>query len=75
MTSLPVVKPKAIIKALEKAGLMVIRQKGSHVQMHHPRRAGVVTVPNHPGVDIKKGTLKGLLEQAGLSFEEFLSLL
>jgi len=71
MSNLPVVKPKAVIKALERAGFRTIRQAGNHVQMHHPDRPGVVTIPNHPGVDVKKGTLRRILHQAGLSIDEF----
>ena len=33
MPELPVVKPRKVIRALEKAGFIKIRTRGSHVQM------------------------------------------
>ena len=40
-------------------------QKGSHLQLVHPKKKGKVTVPVHSG-DIPKGTLNSILRQAGL---------
>jgi predicted RNA binding protein YcfA (HicA-like mRNA interferase family) len=37
-------------------------------------KSGIVTVPFHRK-DLKRGTLKSILEQAGLSIEEFIRLL
>lgn len=48
---------KAIIKALEADGWQKVAQKGSHVQLKHPRKSGRVTVP-HPKRDIPLGTLR-----------------
>ena len=41
------------------------RTKGSHFQLKHPTKKGIVTVPRHGG-DIAKGTLNSILKQAGL---------
>jgi len=46
-------------------------QKGSHVQLKHPVRAGRVTVPVHAGETIGPGLLRSILAQAGLSSDEF----
>ncbi len=72
---LPVVSGEDVIKALHKAGFRVVRQKGSHVRMEKRTDEGVVkvTVPLHRS--LKKGTLRIILKQAGLSVEEFLKLL
>ena len=63
------------VKVLHKAGFRVVRQKGSHVRMEKKTDKGTVkvTVPLHPA--LKKGTLRIILKQAGLSTEEFLELL
>jgi predicted RNA binding protein YcfA (HicA-like mRNA interferase family) len=50
-------------------GFIVVRQRGSHVFMQ--RDAATVTVPLHD--PIKKTTLKSILNQAGISLEEFLA--
>ncbi|NIS39046.1 addiction module toxin, HicA family, partial [Candidatus Saccharibacteria bacterium] len=35
MATLPVVKPKEVIKALQRAGFFIARQSGSHVRLIH----------------------------------------
>ena len=59
------------VRALRRAGYETLRQTGSHLIM---RKAGrTVVVPQHKS--IKPGTLKGLIEQAGMTVEEFAALL
>lgn len=43
--------------------------------MRHPRKRGQVTVPKHAKKDIHPNTLKSILEQAGITDEEFIKLL
>ena len=71
---LPVVKPRKAIKALKKAGWQVHRQKGSHISMHKEGTHNLVVIPLHSR-DLPKGTLHSILEDAGLSVEQFLALL
>jgi predicted RNA binding protein YcfA (HicA-like mRNA interferase family) len=70
----PASGPK-IVKALGKAGFQVVGRKGSHVRLKRKTEAKIyiVVVPLHP--EIKKGTLKSILRQAGLTTEEFTKLL
>ncbi|MBI3412713.1 MAG: type II toxin-antitoxin system HicA family toxin [Candidatus Aenigmarchaeota archaeon] len=63
-----------LIKLLEKIGFRAVRQKGSHLTLQHPDGRTTV-VPIHPGKEISKGTLSGILKQANLSREEFFKLL
>ena len=72
MPKLPVVKPKEALRALEKAGFAVIRQKGSHIQLKKTNL--LVTLPMHTG-DLNPQTLKSILRQAKLSIEEFIKFL
>ena len=72
MPKLPVLKPRQVIAALEKAGFRQVRQKGSHVQFK--RGNLLVTVPNHPG-DLNPHVLKSILRQAQMRVEEFDALL
>jgi len=71
---LSAVKPKEAIRALEKAGWRVHRQRGSHVSKHKEGVPELVVIPLHTG-DLPKGTLGAILEDAGLSIEQFLELL
>ena len=57
----PVVKPRVLIRALERMGFRLLRKsKGSHWQFEHPdgRRT---TVPVHRGQDIGPGLLRKIL--------------
>ncbi|MCH7486553.1 MAG: type II toxin-antitoxin system HicA family toxin [Proteobacteria bacterium] len=58
---------REIIKILEANGWRKVAQRGSHVQMKHPRNPGRVTVP-HPKRDLPAGTVKSIERQAGLKF-------
>lgn len=74
MSQLPVVSGHDIIRALEKAGYTIDRQKGSHVILREtssPFRR--VTVPNHK--EVAKGTLRAVIRQTGLTVEQFANLL
>ena len=76
MTKLPVVTSNEIIRGLKKAGFVFDRQaKGSHEIWYNLVNKRRTTVPNHPGVEIHKGTLRAILKEAGLSIEEFLKLI
>jgi predicted RNA binding protein YcfA (HicA-like mRNA interferase family) len=73
---LPAVSGRRVIRALERAGLVVERVAGSHhilVDPNDPRRA--VTVPVHAGRDLKPGTLRSIIRQAGLTVDAFHDLL
>lgn len=59
------------VRALRRCGYEVLRQTGSHIILRQESRT--VVVPQHK--PIKPGTLKGLIEQAGLTVEEFVALL
>ena len=74
MVRLPVVSGRELIKALEKAGYVVDRQKGSHIILRRtepPHRR--VVVPEHK--EIAKGTLRAILRQTGITKEELVELL
>jgi predicted RNA binding protein YcfA (HicA-like mRNA interferase family) len=60
---------KLLNRLLEKAGFKVARVAGSHHIMRHPDGRGT-TVPVHPGRDVAKGTLRGILADAGLTIQE-----
>lgn len=72
MPKLPVLKPQEVIKILKKAGFSFIRQKGSH-RIYLKNNIGI-TIPFH-SKDLKKGTLRHIIKQTGLTTEEFLKLL
>jgi len=64
-----------VIKVLGKAGFEVVGRKGSHVRLKKKtaQSVSIVIVPVHP--EIKRGTLKSILRQAGLTAEDLERLL
>ena len=74
MTRLPGVKPRELVAAIKKAGFVEHHQKGSHLYLWHPGKRRMTSVPMHPG-DVNRGLVQAIIKQAGLSIEEFLSLL
>lgn len=72
MPSLPTLKSRQVITALERAGFVRVRQKGSHLRL---RRGNLsVTVPIHPG-DLPPDVLRSILRQAQMTPEELFSVL
>jgi predicted RNA binding protein YcfA (HicA-like mRNA interferase family) len=49
------------------------RGKGSHLALVSPDGRRLLIVPNHG--DVKRGTLRALIRQAGMTVEEFRALL
>lgn len=73
---LPVIDGRRAVRALGRAGFVVDRIVGSHHVMVLPGDATrTVTVPVHSGRDLKPGTLRAIIRQAGYSVEEFTELL
>jgi predicted RNA binding protein YcfA (HicA-like mRNA interferase family) len=59
------IKPKDMIKLLQKNGFIKKSQNGSHVKMVNPETKKQTMVPLH-NKDLKKGTEQEILKQAGL---------
>jgi predicted RNA binding protein YcfA (HicA-like mRNA interferase family) len=75
MSVVPSLPYDHVIKALQRDGRVVVRQKGSHIrlQKHTSIETLKLTVPAHR--PIKRSTLAHILKQARLSVEEFHALL
>lgn len=75
MTKVPVLPYYKIIKALQRDGWVVVRQKGSHIRLHKKLKNETLklTVPAHSTV--KRSTLSHILKQSKIETEYFLTLL
>ena len=74
MSVLPRISGQKVVYALAGIGYQKDHQKGSHIvlrQVNHPHRR--LVVPDHR--EVAKGTLRSLIRQAGLTVEEFKTLL
>jgi predicted RNA binding protein YcfA (HicA-like mRNA interferase family) len=74
LTRLPALSGREVVKALSQIGYELDRQRGSHMILRHPeppfRR---LVVPDHK--EIRRGTLRAIIRQAGFTVTEFLDLL
>lgn len=70
----PVLKPREVIRVLERFGFLFKSQKGSHLKyVHNSDHSRIAIIPHHDVV--AKGTLKSILEKSGITLDEFLSYL
>jgi predicted RNA binding protein YcfA (HicA-like mRNA interferase family) len=74
LSKVPSLNYGAILAALQRAGFVVVRQRGSHIRLQKrlPDKLIKLTVPAHRPV--KRSTLSRILKDAQLTVEEFLSI-
>lgn len=72
---LPTISGQVAVRAFQRLGYEVVRQRGSHIRLRHPLDPArkPLTVPDHP--TLKPGLLRKLIRDAQLEVEEFTSLL
>ncbi|MGA2385316.1 MAG: type II toxin-antitoxin system HicA family toxin [Candidatus Bathyarchaeia archaeon] len=71
MSKLPLLSWREVVKALRKAGFQIERQRGSHLILVKDEL--IVPVPKQK--QLKRGLLMAIIEEAGLTKEEFQKLL
>ncbi|MHB9026731.1 MAG: type II toxin-antitoxin system HicA family toxin [Armatimonadota bacterium] len=72
---LPAVTAAQLIRAAVRLGFRFDRQKGSHAVYFREEDKARIVVPVHSGKELKPKTLLGILQDMGLSIDEFRSLL
>jgi predicted RNA binding protein YcfA (HicA-like mRNA interferase family) len=73
MPVLPVLSGRKVVRAFEKFGWQVARQRGSHIIMVKEGDNVTLSIPDHK--EVAKGTLRSLIRAARLTVEEFVGLL
>jgi len=75
MSKVPSLPYEQIIRALQRGGWVVVRQKGSHVrlQKHTLTETLKLTIPAHRPV--KRSTLAHILKQARVGVTDFIELI
>ena len=69
MSKLTIVSAADMVRILKKLEFVEIRQKGSHKFLSHKDGKSTV-VPMH-NKDLKRGLIKGILRDAGLTDDEY----
>ncbi len=73
MPALPVLSGRKVVRAFEQLGWQVARQRGSHIVLAKDGEIATLSVPDHK--EVAKGTLRSLIRTAGITVEEFVSVL
>jgi len=73
MPALPVVSGRQAVRAFEKDGWEMVRQRGSHMVLVREGSEVTLSVPDHR--EVARGTLRSLIRSAGLTVEQFIALL
>ena len=72
---LPSLKPREVLRGIRRGGFLVHPISGSHHILKHPDHpARRVTLPFH-NKDLKRGTLLAIIDEAGLTADEFMEFL
>jgi predicted RNA binding protein YcfA (HicA-like mRNA interferase family) len=74
MTRIPRITSKELIKAICKMGFEFQRQTGSH-KIYKNNDGLRITVPDHAGKIIHPKIIKTILNDTGITVDEFISLL
>ncbi len=75
MPKLPRIPSLLVIRALKRARFYEHHRAGSHIQLRHASNSSLrVTIP-FQRKDLTPKTLKSIIEQAGLTVDEFIELL
>ncbi len=71
MPPVPVLRPRQVVRAFERLGWQVARQRGSHIIMVREGSVATLSIPDH--AEVARGTLRDLIRRADLTIEEFLA--
>ena len=69
MPALPILSGRKVVRAFEKLGWQVVRQRGSQIVMVRDGEIATLSIPDHK--EVAKGTLRSLIRSAGITVDEF----
>jgi predicted RNA binding protein YcfA (HicA-like mRNA interferase family) len=69
MTKLPAISGKETVRRLKKAGFVFVRQIGRYLMLRGGEPPVTLSVPNHK--ELKPGTFRNILRQAGITVKRF----
>ena len=70
MPPVPLLRPQQVVRAFEKLGWEVARQRGSHIILTKAGHIASLSIPNHS--QVARGTLRALIDKAALTVQEFI---
>jgi len=61
-----------VVRAFQRAGWEITRQRSSHVILEKEGYEATLSVPVHKGKNVKRGTLRDLIKDAKMNVDEFI---
>lgn len=72
MSRLGSCRGEEVVKAFQRAGWEITRQRSSHIILEREGYEATISVPVNKGKNVKRGTLRDLIKDARMSVDEFL---
>lgn len=72
MPVLPILSGRQVVRAFERDGWHMARQRGSHMVLVKDGHVATLSVPDHR--EIARGTLRSLIRSSGMTVDRFLAL-
>lgn len=74
MPKLTPLKANEVIKKLKKLGFSGPYPGGKHVRMVHPEKGLIIPIPMHKGRDVSVGLIREIINEIGISRDEWINL-
>jgi predicted RNA binding protein YcfA (HicA-like mRNA interferase family) len=73
MAKLPSIRAREAARVATSIGFALDRQRGSHAVYYRASDRRRVVIPMHGSKDLKPGTLRGIINDLGLTIDEFIA--
>jgi predicted RNA binding protein YcfA (HicA-like mRNA interferase family) len=74
MSKVSPLNPEEVISKLRKLGFIGPIPGGKHVRMFHSETGKIIPIPMHKGKDVSVGLIREIINELGISREEWLKL-
>lgn len=74
MSKLKPLKVDGVIRKLRKLGFIGPISGGKHLRMVHPETNKIIPIPMHKGKDVSVGLIREIINEIGISRDEWLEL-
>ncbi len=75
MAKPPSIRAREVVRVAQSIGFVFDRQRGSHAVYYRASDGRRVVIPMHGSKDLKPGTLRAIINDMGLTIDEFIALL
>ena len=73
MAKIPSIRAREVVRVAQSIGFVFDRQRGSHAVFYRASDGRRVVIPMHGSKDLKPGTLRAIINDMGLSADDFIA--